>query len=107
MTTTAPWPWIGGADGEERPGYVRNEPSDLGAEAGSHLARFFDGEFARTGRDARCETCAFRPGTIPNQCGATVLDALKSAIEGVPFQCHETERPCGGWAALAAAKGGA
>ena len=38
----------------------------------------------------RCRSCAYRGGTIPNGCPNTVRDALKCAMEGVPFYCHQT-----------------
>lgn len=98
--TTLPYPYIDGAEGEPRPGFVRNEPSPEGAELAAELARFADAEYVKTGRDTRCETCAFRLGTVPNQCLATVANALKSAVEKDPFLCHESDRPCGGWAGL-------
>lgn len=37
----------------------------------------------------RCKSCAFRLGTIPNQCAPTVMDALKCVIEKRDFMCHE------------------
>lgn len=47
-----------------------------------------------------CKTCAFRPGTIPNGCPQTQLDALKCVMEGVPFMCHQDQTlmtVCHGW----------
>jgi hypothetical protein len=40
--------------------------------------------------DQRCETCAFRDGTVPNGCEQTTADALKCVKEGVNFGCHST-----------------
>jgi hypothetical protein len=46
----------------------------------------------------RCKTCAFRLGTAPNGTLVTVMDALKCAMEQVPFLCHEDlPSPCMGW----------
>lgn len=50
--------------------------------------------------DARCKSCAFTPGTVPNGCLQTQLDALKAVVENVPFLCHQHDRkgsPCHGW----------
>lgn len=81
-----------------------NIPTPEGREAGAIIARFADEAAARfPAMQARCATCAFRRGTYPNECGATVLNALKCAIEGEAFECHEhVGRPCAGWAALRA-----
>ena len=58
-------------------------------------------QLARDGEpDERCKSCAFRPGTVPNGCPQTQLDALKAVVEGVPFTCHQADRrawPCHGW----------
>lgn len=54
--------------------------------------------------DDRCSSCAFRPGTVPNGCLQTQMDAFKSVLERVPFNCHQHDRkgwPCHGWFALA------
>lgn len=82
---------------------ARNIATPEGAEAGKHLARMCDREEAkRMPLRPRCGTCAFRAGTKPNQMGGTVLDALKCAMEGKPFYCHETktETVCAGWMIL-------
>jgi hypothetical protein len=34
------------------------------------------------------------------------MSALKSAMEGTPFWCHEHDRACAGWAALRFPKDG-
>lgn len=39
--------------------------------------------------DERCKSCAFRPGTVPNGCIQTQLDAVKAVCEDVPFMCHQ------------------
>lgn len=83
---------------------VLNRPCDVGRAAGVELARFADMELAKhpTLRE-RCNSCAFRLGTIPNGCLTTMADAFKCVIEGEPFYCHETPEPralCAGWVAL-------
>lgn len=52
----------------------------------------------------RCKSCAFRTGTVPNQCMDTVIEAFDCAIRGEPFFCHHLfnadgtpARLCGGW----------
>jgi len=63
--------------------------------------------------DERCISCAFRPGTVPNGCSQTQMDALKAVMEGVPFMCHASKPAnseyCFGWiiARAALAKSGA
>ncbi len=50
--------------------------------------------------DARCKSCAFRAGTVPNGCLQTQMDVLKAVIERVPFNCHQHDREgqiCHGW----------
>lgn len=81
------------------PGKVRNRPTDLGREAGKHLARFCDqAEAKKTTLHPRCTTCAFRAGSMPNGCESTVMDALKCSMEDTPFMCHERKgQPCSGW----------
>lgn len=37
----------------------------------------------------RCQTCAFRAGTLPNGDPITLMDATKCIIEMVPFMCHQ------------------
>lgn len=37
----------------------------------------------------RCESCAFRAGTLPNGDPVTLMDATKCVIEKVPFMCHQ------------------
>lgn len=81
-------------------GKHRNRPTELGREAGKHLARFCDQEEQkRMTLRPRCTTCAFRAGTLPNGCAATVLDALKCSMEDKPFACHESKTGdlCAGW----------
>lgn len=97
-----PWDYIDGVE-QPTPGFAPAPVTPETIECGEHLARFFDAEFAKSGRDTRCETCAFRQGTHANT-SLNVANALKCAVEGKPFWCHETERPCGGWVGLQRAK---
>lgn len=51
-------------------------------------------------RDEMCKSCAFLPGTVPNGCLQTQMDALKAVLEDVPFMCHQANRKgavCHGW----------
>lgn len=75
-----------------------------GRAAGAQLVRLTEPAVQRlvaAGEpDERCKSCAFRPGTVPNGCPQTQLDALKAVVEGVPFLCHQADRermPCHGW----------
>lgn len=99
-----PWPHIpGGELSPELP--VENVATEEGRELGRELARLADNEYARTGRDARCETCAFRHGEhIANGSAATLMSAVKCLLERTPFWCHESDRPCGGWTAAVAGR---
>ena len=88
-----------------------NVPAEDGVALGAQLARLTEGEAPRfykahaEGR-ARCATCAFRAGTYPNGCAATLMDALKCVLEGVPFHCHEAEEKlCAGYVILRHASG--
>lgn len=80
-----------------------NLPTSEGRALGTELARLCDGEArSRPEEPDRCRTCAFRAGTAPNGCVPTLMDALKCAMEGVPFYCHESPcgeptRLCAGW----------
>lgn len=81
-------------------GKVRNRPTELGREFGEQLARLCDNaEATTTTLHPRCATCAFRAGTLPNGCEATLMDALKCAMEGdTKFMCHERKgHACSGW----------
>lgn len=90
--------------------------SAVSIEAGQHLGRLGDSaalKLAAQGEaDERCKSCAFRPGTLPNQCADTISDAVKCVVEGSPFHCHVDKYPwgepaiCHGWfAARAVSKG--
>ena len=88
---------------------TRNRPSREGRDLGEQLARLTDAaetEGRKTFPDhmPRCNSCAFTRGTFPNGCLPTVMDALKCAVEGKPFYCHqnldENGDPidlCSGW----------
>lgn len=91
----------------------RSRPSTIGARVGQALA-----ELEAAGRAASaepipeaCLTCAFRPGTLPNQQNATVLDAYRCAVGADPafFACHhgmkdgEPTRSCAGYVAALSA----
>lgn len=79
---------------------IPNRVTDEGRELGRHMARLCDGEFVGK-RDDRCRTCAFRGGDhIANGSPETLMTALKCAMEGTPFWCHEHDRACAGWAAM-------
>lgn len=73
---------------------IPNVPCDQGRSLGKHLARFanVEAEQRRVSNKPvplRCDECAYRLGTIPNQCLTTVANALKCAMEGEPFYCHK------------------
>lgn len=55
-------------------------------------------------RDDMCQSCACKPGTVPNGCLQTQLDIMKSASEGRPFMCHAPKdgKLCAGWARVRA-----
>jgi hypothetical protein len=77
-----------------------NVATEEGRELGRELARLCDLEMAGK-EDRRCATCAFRAGDhLANGSPETLMSALKSAMEGTPFWCHEHDRACAGWAAL-------
>ncbi len=75
-----------------------NMPTESGAAAGKMLANLFGDA------EACCKSCAYRAGTIPNQCPSTIMDALECASTGEPFYCHNTGQPCEGWKATQKAK---
>lgn len=75
-----------------------------GRAMGEQMVRLADRSIARLAADGeedeRCNSCAFRPGTVPNGCLQTQMDALKCVVENVPFLCHQADRkawPCHGW----------
>ena len=85
----------------------KNLPTPEGREAGENMARMIEPAIAALAAqgeaDVRCATCAFRPGTFPNGCAETVLDAMKCGMEGAPFYCHDKRHKgetCHGWFAM-------
>lgn len=95
---------------------VRNKPCAEGMALGENLARFADKSEQRWREElgfvpVRCASCAFKNGTYPNGCLATVADATKCLMEGKPFYCHHRPHPddpqplCAGWL-LISAEGG-
>lgn len=77
-------------------GMVPNRPTPEGYRLGAVLATLADrGEHILLAEDGeaprRCASCAYKPGTFPNGCPETVLDALKCSAEGIPFACHHSK----------------
>jgi hypothetical protein len=73
---------------------VPNLPSPEGAALGRELARLVD--LAETEQRERfpnmlprCDDCAGRLGTVPNQCAETLMDLVKCAVESRSFYCHK------------------
>lgn len=65
-----------------------------GIALGREMARLCDvaevEQRARFPKHARrCESCAFRAGTLPNGDPVTLMDATKCLIENIPFMCHQ------------------
>lgn len=86
---------------------IVNRPSDLGRDLGGELVRLVEPVMDKAVADARCSSCAFRAGTVPNACLTTAADALKCTLEGWPFFCHMGEKPvCAGWVAARAPMNG-
>lgn len=82
-----------------------NRATEEGRALGREMARLCDAELAGK-EDDRCRTCAFRSGDhIANGSPETLMTALKCAMEGEPFWCHEHDRPCAGWRAMRFSKG--
>lgn len=81
---------------------VPNRPTPEGRALGAELARLTE-ITASPELSARCSTCAFRAGTIPNGCFVTVADAMKAVLQRETFLCHEAVPPgaprpvCVGW----------
>ncbi len=88
-----------------------NLPTELGAALGVELARITEVELAKVREQfptvaPPCNECAFVKGTVPNQCGPTLMDAIKCVVEAEPFYCHkglsendEPRRICAGYMA--------
>lgn len=72
---------------------LRDMPDDGAAEAGRQMVEFL------WSSEECCDSCAYRAGTIPNQCAGTIMDALGCAASGEPFYCHNTGQICEGWKA--------
>lgn len=101
--TQCPWPFTGTSDPTATA--TLNLPTPEGAEFGSHIARFVDIEVAKMADPPeRCDDCAARLGTVPNQCASTLMDLMKCAMERVPFYCHKPGalKLCAGYVALVA-----
>lgn len=86
--------------------------SDVSIEAGYHVARLANAAVAALEAqgepDARCKTCAFSHGTVPNHCADTLSDAIKCVVEAEPFYCHvHVGNVCHGWYASRVATKGA
>ena len=78
----------------------KNIATEEGCALGKEMARLCDGQFAGKA-DPRCQTCAFRHGDhLANGSAETLMSALKCAMEGTPFYCHEHEKACAGWSAM-------
>lgn len=107
---TVPWPYsTPPTPGEpSRP----SEATPEGAALGREVARFADIEAALAPDiPARCDDCAARLGTLPNQCGETLMDLIKCSVEREPFYCHkgvadgaEPRRLCSGFLLLVRGK---
>lgn len=89
---------------------IRNRPTPEGIELGQNIARLIQPEIDKLWKengipDLRCQSCAFRAGTVPNGCGQTILDALECVENGPAFVCHQNqENLCHGYVAAVAAK---
>lgn len=69
-----------------------NLPDETGAHCGAQLVRLYG-----AAPDTACDSCAFRLGTVPNQCSATIMDAIQCSVTGEAFFCHRTGLVCEGW----------
>lgn len=84
-----------------------NRVTPEGKAVGEQMARLCDREAVTLlvegewTEDERCESCAFRKGTVPNGCVQTQMDAVKCVMEREPFFCHMGPNPgtevCAGW----------
>jgi hypothetical protein len=103
-------PWDFSHSDDPAKNTVPNLPTPEGAALGKELARLVAPGFAKgrerfPGQLPPCDECAFVEGTVPNRSLATVMDALKCALECVPFYCHKgvtddnPKRLCAGWVA--------
>lgn len=87
----------------------RNRPTLEGKKLGALINKFTDP--AMLDRYPRCASCAFREGSIPNGCGATLIKAVECVAMEETFYCHEVKdvdgepyRVCGGYLAAVASK---
>lgn len=69
-----------------------NLPTKDGTECGKQMS-----EFLKIDPSKCCSSCAYRKGSVPNQCPSTINDALTCAASGEPFYCHQTGMECAGW----------
>jgi hypothetical protein len=86
---------------------IRNCVSLEGRELGAKLAKWCDdaepkARLRMPELPPRCASCAYREGShLANGSPATQMDALKCAMEGIEFYCHDVHREghlCSGWA---------
>lgn len=87
-----------------------------GIAMGKQLARLCDVAEAEQrkrfpNQASRCQSCAFRAGTLPNGDPVTLMDAVKCLVEQVPFMCHQVfdkagnpTEMCAGYAMMLSAK---
>jgi hypothetical protein len=110
---TAPWDFS--SDFDPKPGkkLVPNLPTEAGAALGVEFARLTAPALEQSkqvGHPPPCVECAFVKGTEPNQCGPTLMDAIKCVVEVTPFYCHmgvvggEPKRLCAGFMAAMASR---
>lgn len=88
---------------------IRNRATPDGHALGREIARLCDEAEPRARLKLpelppRCASCAFREGPhLASGSPETLMDALKCAMEGVEFGCHDVHRldhPCSGWLML-------
>lgn len=70
------------------PARVTTEGQQLGAKLVEWFEPHIEDLSALGEPDARCKTCAFRLGTIPNGCPQTQMEVLKCVLEQDEFSCH-------------------
>jgi hypothetical protein len=86
---------------------IKNFTTPEGHKLGKHIAQMCDeaepkARLRMPDLPPRCASCAYRAGPhLANGSPATVPDALKCAMEGIEFYCHDVHREgalCSGWA---------
>ncbi|WP_312531681.1 hypothetical protein [Comamonas sp.] len=92
-----------------------NRVSPEGRMLGAQLVRLVEPVIkaleAQGEPDERCNSCAFRAGTVPNGCMQSMADAVKATLEQTPFLCHVdrladgSHKACSGWLAAIWATG--